>query len=71
MEGGSYDGACHTQNVMPAEAGTHDTFQVRCALDDVERFDACVDGRLRGHDESSDACLIEGIGDLTAVETLR
>ena len=33
------------RNVMPAEAGTHDTFQVWCALDDVERFDTWMAAR--------------------------
>ncbi len=39
-----------TTNVIPAKAGTHDTLQHGCALGGVVLAEACVDGRLRGHD---------------------
>ena len=39
-----------TTSVIPAQAGIHDTLQRWCALRRVVLVDACVDGRLRGHD---------------------
>jgi len=44
--------ARHSLNVIPAEAGTHVTLPRGCAVGIVERGEACVDGRLRGHDGS-------------------
>jgi hypothetical protein len=37
-------------NVIPAKAGIHDSSQPGDALGGVEQLEACVDGRLRGHD---------------------
>jgi hypothetical protein len=44
----------HITDVIPAEAGIHDTFQRGCAFGDVVNVEACVDGGLRRHDGSGE-----------------